>query len=165
MFKIELKGDTELIAKIDAAPESVRKELTKEITAIVLELEGHIKNDKLSGQVLHVVSGDLRRSVHAVLPVLQTATGVMGKVAQSGDVKYGGIHEFGGTTSPHIIEAKNGEALHFLMGGKDVFFKRVHHPGSVMPERSYMRSGLADLRDDIVDRLQRAVKRGMDLTP
>jgi phage gpG-like protein len=163
MFKIELKGDTELIAKIDDAPNSVRRELTREITAIVLLLEGHIKNDKLSGQVLHVRSGDLRRSVHAVLPVTQTATGVTGKVAQSGDVKYGAIHEFGGKTPAHVIEAKNAKALHFMMGGKEVFAKRVNHPGSVMPERSYMRSGLADLRDDIADRLQAAVKRGIQL--
>lgn len=162
MFKIELKGDSELIAKIDAAPQNVRRELTKEITAIVLLLEGHIKRDKLSGQVLHVRSGDLRRSVHAVLPVLQTATGVTGKVGQSGDVKYGAIHEFGGTTPAHVIEAKKGEALAFMMGGKQVFFKKVNHPGSVMPERSYMRSGLADLREEIGQRLQGAVKRGID---
>lgn len=161
MFKIELKGDTELIAKLDDAPNSVRRELTREITAIVLLLEGHIKNDKLSGQVLHVRSGDLRRSVHAVLPVTQTATGVMGKVAQSGDVKYGAIHEFGGKTPAHVIEAKKGAALAFMMGGKQVFFKKVNHPGSVMPERSYMRSSLADLREDIANRLQDAVKRGI----
>lgn len=163
MFKIELKGDSELVARLDAAPATVRRELTREITAIVLLLEGHIKNTKLSGQVLHVRSGDLRRSVHAVLPVVQTATGVTGKVAQSGDVKYGAIHEFGGRTPAHVIEAKNGKALHFMMGGKDVFFKKVNHPGSQMPERSYMRSSLADLRNEIADRLQAAVKRGMDL--
>lgn len=163
MFKIEMKGDLDLIARIDKAPEAVRRELTREITAIVIELEGYIKNEKLSGQVLHVVSGDLRRSIHAVLPVIQTATGVMGQVAQSGDVKYGAIHEFGGTTPAHVIEATKGEALHFVMGGKDVFFKRVNHPGSVIPERSYMRSALADKRDSIVDRLQAAVKRGMEV--
>lgn len=164
MLKIELKGDTEIIAKVDAGPESIRKALTKEVTAIVLLLEGHIKNEKLSGQVLHVRSGDLRRSIHAVLPVTQTATGVFGKVAQSGDVKYGKIHEFGGKTPAHVIEAKPGSALHFLMNGKDVFFKKVNHPGSVMPERSFMRSSLADMRNDIVERLQNSVKGAMDLS-
>lgn len=163
MFKIELKGDQELIARIDAAPENFRREMTKEVTAILLLLEGHIKNNKLSGQVLHVRSGDLRRSVHAVLPVTQTARGVMGRVAQSGDVKYGAIHEFGGVTSPHDIVATKAKALAFMMGGKQVFFKKVHHPGSKIPERSYMRSGLADLRDVIVDRLQRAAVRGLDI--
>lgn len=162
MLKIELKGDSEIMARLDHAPATIRRELTKEVTALVLLLEGHIKRDKLSGQVLHVRSGDLRRSVHAVLPVAQTSAGVVGRVAQSGDVKYGGIHEFGGRTPAHIIEASKAKALHFMMGGKEIFAKRVNHPGSQMPERSYMRSSLADLRDDIVDRLQAAVKRGME---
>ena len=93
---------------------------------------------------------------------MQTEHSVIGKVAQSGDVKYGGIHEFGGRTPAHVIEAKKAAALHFVMGGKDVFAKRVNHPGSQMPERSFMRSSLRDLRDEIIDRLQAAVKRGME---
>jgi phage gpG-like protein len=161
VFKIELKGDAALIARIDATPPALRTELTKAVTASVLQLEAYIKNEKLSGQVLHVVSGDLRRSVHAVLPVTQTATGVIGKVAQSGDVKYGAIHEFGGMTKPHDIVATKAKALSFMMNGKQVFFKSVHHPGSKMPERSYMRSSLADLRDVIVARLKAAAVRGV----
>lgn len=162
MFKIELKGDTEVIARLEGAPDSVRRELTREVTALVLLLEARIKTTKLSGQVLHVRSGDLRRSIHAVLPVTQTETGVLGKVGQSGDVKYGGIHEFGGQTPAHVIEAKKGKALHFMMGGKDVFFKKVNHPGSTMPERSYMRSSLYEMREQIADGLQDAVKRGIE---
>lgn len=162
MFKFELKGDAALIAKYDSAGPRVQASMAREVTAIILKLEGHIKKDKLSGQVLHVRSGDLRRSVHAVLPVeLVGSTGVIGKVAQSGDVKYGGIHEFGGRTPAHVIEAKKASVLAFMMGGKQVFAKRVNHPGSQMPERSYMRSGLADMKDEIGPRLQTAVKRGI----
>ena len=36
--------------------------------------------------------------------------------------------EFG--TPPHIIRAKNAKALHFKVGGKDVFAKSVNHPGT-----------------------------------
>lgn len=161
MLNFELRGDAALITKINAAPERVRKELTKEVTALVLLLEGNIKRDKLSGQVLHVRTGNLRRSIHAVLPVTQTDTGVFGKVVQSGDVKYGAIHEFGGRTPAHVIEAKRGKALAFMMGGKMAFAKRVNHPGSQMPERSFMRSALADMRNTISDRLQAAVKQGI----
>lgn len=163
MLKIELKGDQVLLERIDARPEGMRRALTREVTAIILELERHIKADKLSGQVLHVRSGDLRRSVHSVLPVTQTPTGVVGQVAQSGDVKYGRIHEFGGKTPAHIIEAKKGEALAFMWRGKQVFFKKVNHPGSTMPERSYMRSGLADMRSEITLRLRAVVKDQLDL--
>lgn len=34
-------------------------------------------------------------------------------------------------TSPHIIEPVNAKFLHFLINGKDVYAKRVQHPGTV----------------------------------
>ena len=36
--------------------------------------------------------------------------------------------EFG--TAPHIIRPKDKKALKFKVGGKDVFAKEVHHPGT-----------------------------------
>lgn len=36
--------------------------------------------------------------------------------------------EFG--TAPHIIRPVNGKALHWKSGGKDIFAKEVHHPGT-----------------------------------
>lgn len=33
-------------------------------------------------------------------------------------------------TPPHIIRPKNGKALHWKSGGKDVFAKVVNHPGT-----------------------------------
>ncbi len=164
MFKIEFRGDTALIAKYSGAPARVQRELQKEITTIILKLERHIKADKLSGQVLNVRSGDLRRSIHARLPVSVEGPMVVGRVGQSGDVKYGGIHEFGGMTPAHVIEARRGDVLAFVMGGKTVFAKRVNHPGSKMPERSYMRTGLADMREEIARRVSGAVKRGITTT-
>lgn len=41
---------------------------------------------------------------------------------------YGKYVEFG--TAPHIIKAKNGQALKFEMNGKTVFAKSVVHPGT-----------------------------------
>lgn len=164
MFKIEFRGDTALIAKYNGASARVQLALQKEISTIILKLERHIKADKLSGQVLNVRSGNLRRSIHARLPVEVSGPTVTGKVGQSGDIKYGAIHEFGGTTPAHVIEAKRANVLAFVMGGKTVFAKRVNHPGSKMPQRSYMRTGLADMRDEIATRISGAVKRGITTT-
>ena len=161
MLNIQMRGDQELMAKIDAAPNTVKRELTTTVTKLVLELENKIKSDKLSGQVLNVVSGDLRASVFAMLPVEDTGTGVVGTVRQSGDVKYGAIHEFGGKTPAHVIVATKAKALAFMWGGKQVFFKSVNHPGSVMPERSFMRSALGEMRDEAIREMTDAVKRGM----
>jgi len=52
----------------------------------------------------------------------------------STNVVYAAIQNFGGTTSPHVIEPKNAKALHF--GG--IFAKRVNHPGSKIPARPFM---------------------------
>lgn len=162
MLEFELAGGSVLIAKYQNAGPRAKDEIVKEVTGLTLKLEAHIKKDKLSGQVLNVVSGDLRASVHSILPVEQSGGTVRGHVAQSGDVKYGAIHEFGGKTPPHDIYPTKAKALAFMMGGKQVFAKVVHHPGSTMPERSYMRSGLADMKDEISDRLTAAVKRGIN---
>lgn len=164
MLKFELRGDRQVIARIEGAPRRVQAELTKEVTILTLKLERHIKNEKLSGQVLNVVTGNLRRSIHAVLPPEQLPNGgVVGRVAQSGDVKYGAIHEFGGKTPAHEIRPKAGNVLAFVWQGKQRFFTKVNHPGSTMPERSFMRSGLADMREEIIRRLHAAVARGMAL--
>jgi phage virion morphogenesis protein len=49
---------------------------------------------------------------------------------------YARIHQFGGTTKPHVIEAKNKQALAWATGGHPV--KKVNHPGSVIPARPFL---------------------------
>jgi phage gpG-like protein len=112
----------------------------------------------LSGQVLNVKTGRLRRSIFN--EVTDTSTAVTGKVASSGDVKYAAIHEFGGKTPAHEILPNKAKALAFVMGGKQVFAAVVHHPGSVMPERSYMRSSLHEMEQEIRDGIRAAVIEG-----
>jgi phage gpG-like protein len=155
MLNIQLVGDRELIARFQAMPSKVRAALLRKVTALRLKLEAHIKADKLSGQVLKVQTGNLRASIFS--QTIDEGDTIIGRAASSGDVKYAGIHEFGGKTAPHVIEAK-GKALAFMFQGKQAFFKRVNHPGSTMPERSFMRSSLADMRTEIVDGMTEAVK-------
>ncbi|QNL30149.1 tail assembly chaperone [Gordonia phage Mariokart] len=33
-------------------------------------------------------------------------------------------------TRPHVIRARNADALHFKVGGRDIFAREVHHPGT-----------------------------------
>lgn len=137
-------------------PSKVRAALVRKVTALRLKLEAKIKTEKLSGQVLHVRSGNLRASIFS--QTIEEGDKILGRAASSGDVKYAGIHEFGGKTPAHVIEAK-GNALAFMFQGKQAFFKRVNHPGSQMPQRSFMRSSLADMREEIIDGMTQAVKQ------
>lgn len=158
MINITVVGDQALIARLSRMPDQVRTALVRKATALALKLEARVKR-KLTNDVLHVRTGALRRSIF--YKVISDTQGVTGKVASSGDVKYAGIHEFGGLTKPHVITPKKAKALAFMKGGKQVFAMRVNHPGSRIPARSFLRSSLREMRGEIVTELKRAVVEGL----
>lgn len=147
--------DSRLRVRLAYIPDRLMTALKRETTVLRLQMEALVKN-KLSGQVLNVRTGALRRSIFS--DQTQGSTSVTGRVAQSADVPYGRIHEYGGKTSAHDIIPTRGKVLAFAMGGKMQFATIVHHPGSQMPERSFMRTSLAEMQQEIVDGYQRAVK-------
>lgn len=162
MLSVQLSGDRELITRLQSMPEAVRNALLRKVTVLTIELQKKIRTEKLSGQVLNKRTGALQSSIFR--EVISTATSVEGKVAAGKDVPYAAIHEYGGTTKPHVIAPKNAQALHFFMNGKEIFAKSVNHPGSKMPMRSYMRSALGEMRVEIVEGMTEAVKEGMRST-
>ncbi|MET4238619.1 hypothetical protein [Bradyrhizobium sp. RT10b] len=158
MLNLKILGDDALVARLSSMPDAVRKKLLRTITALSLQLERKIKADKLSGQVLNVKTGKLRASIFS--SVEQTDTSTIGKAQSSGDVKYAGIHEFGGVINIPEITAK-GKALAFMQGGKMAFYKKVRAHKVKMPERSFMRSSLADMREQIIAEMTEAVREGV----
>lgn len=155
LVEISLVGDKELIARLDKMPLAIRQALELKITSLALRLEKLVKTGKLNGQVLNRISGRLARSINNKVTV--TANSVFAKVFSSGDVKYAGIHEYGGQTAPHVIEPKKANVLAFAGAGGMVFAKRVNHPGSKMPQRSFMRSALKDMSVEISTGMKKAV--------
>lgn len=155
MFTVELKGAEEVAVRLDEMPAVLFALLQQKIAAATIKVQGHIVADKLSGQVLGVRSGALRRSIQQETE--SSGQEVTGRVFSSGDVKYAAIHEFGGQTAPHDILPTKAKALAFTIGGRQVFARIVHHPGSAMPERSFMRSGLADLAPEIISDIRAAI--------
>ena len=121
---------------------------------LVIALARKIKEEKLSGHVLKNRTGTLRRSITA-FPPLTSGTVITGKVGTN--VEYASIHEFGGKTPAHDILPKRGRALAFNWKGKDVVFAKVHHPGSVFPERSFMRTALNEMKPEILAEFEHAI--------
>lgn len=160
MLNITLIGEESVAAELDRMPDVIRQVLSSKLMELGERLKTHIQMDKLSGQVLNVVTGALRRSITRG-PVEEIGEGLSVAIFSSGDVKYAGIHEFGGQTQPHDIYPKSAEALAFMIGGQQIFAKVVHHPGSKMPERSFMRSSLEEMAPTIVEELQSALQEGM----
>lgn len=62
-------------------------------------------------------------------------------------VPYASFVELG--TNPHIIRPVNASALHFFVGGEEVFAKEVMHPG--FPGRFFIRRTRDEIKDEVVD--------------
>jgi phage gpG-like protein len=155
MFALELDGLKEADARLTAYPAALTAALSAKAAELADALADLVKNDKLSGAVLNTGSGALRNSIAASASA--NADGVLASVRSEGDVKYAAIQEYGGKTSAHEILPVKAEALAFVTGGAQVFARRVEHPGSLIPARSYLRSSLDDMRDEIVAALAEAV--------
>jgi phage gpG-like protein len=157
MLKLALlDGSSAALAEM---PERVRAALSEKANALAAELEAKIQQ-KLSGAVLNARTGALARSIIATIE--EGTANISVRIATSGDVKYAAIHEFGGTIPPHQIVPDKAKALAFAIGGKQTFAARVNLPAVTMPERSYMRSSLAEMADAIRRELSEAVIEAME---
>ena len=154
MIKAVLIGDPARIGgNIRSLFDEIKSGTGKRMSTIVFGLSNKIKFEKLSGQVLKNKTGTLRRSI---TPTVKTeGSSITGEVATN--IEYAAIHEYGGRTKPHDIFPRKGRALAFMMGGKKVVVKSVHHPGSVFPERSFMRTALNEMRPEIRAAFQDAI--------
>jgi len=161
MFNITLVGDIEIAAAFDAMPTALRDALVKEISSLSIGLRTYIVEAKLHGQVLNQRTGNLARSIKADEPIVEGDT-VRGEVFSSGDVKYAAFWEFGFTGDETVrahtrmyrsIDDGKHERTAAAVG---TFTRHVDQPA-----RSFMRTGLADQHDQIVEGLRGAAMRGM----
>ena len=148
MFALELDGLDATSARFNAYPSELAAALAAKAAELAAALADRVRTDKLSGGVLDVRSGALKNSIAA--GVSADGDGVSATVGSNGDVKYAAIQEYGGKIAAHEILPAKAQALAFMAGGALHFARKVEHPGSVIPERAYLRSSLDDMRDDIV---------------
>ena len=160
MFALALDGLEETSARLDGYPAALQAALAAKADELAAALADLVKNDKLSGGVLNTRSGALGNSIAA--SVTADADGVLASVGSEGDVKYAAIQEYGGKTSAHEILPAKGNVLAFVVGDAQHFARRVEHPGSAIPERSYLRSALDDMKDEIVAALAGAASEAWE---
>ena len=137
MLKISFASDPRVIEGLKTKGSQVVQTLSTKLTALMLQLSSYIVSRKLSGQVLHRVTGVLAGSVHAV-PTAQEGTRLIGAVESSGGPAfYGRIFEMGegahGGMSTWVVPVK-ARALSFVVDGRRVFAQRVlRHPLAARP--------------------------------
>ena len=133
--------------------DAVQDALSGQADTLRSALEARIQQ-KLSGEVLQIRSGALAASIISSVEDDGEDTSV--SISSMG-VPYAAIQEFGGKTAAHDIIAVKGKALAFSVGGGDVFAKRVHHPGSTIPSRSYLVSSLTEIHGEIESGFKQAI--------
>jgi len=143
-----------LSAGLDRLSSQVSAAVEAKVAAATTELQRHVIDDKLHGQMLNErtsrLAGAVERTVEA------KGDNVVGQVFVNDSVRYAAILEQGGSTSPHDIVPDKAKALAFAVGGKRVFARVVHHPGSRFPARPYLASALSDEADEITAALKLA---------
>ncbi len=150
MLKLSFNGSDERLAEyLRLRGEKVLSAVQKQMLLTMLRVQQHIQTDKLSGTVLQHRSGKLIGSVR-VGEVRVDGSEVVGSVqAGGGPAWYGRIHEYGG-----VFTAKG--RISKAVGGK-----RGAPYQMKFPERSFMRSSLADMRSQIFEDLKAAALRGV----
>lgn len=141
MIDVDLDADAVYAALIDKAD------------ALRQALEARIKAN-LSGEILKTRSGALLGSISSDLDDDGSHVTV---TAESDDVPYAGILEFGGKTAAHTIVATKAKALAFIADGARRFARLVHHPGSSIRATAFMGSALDAMTDEIEGGLKDAV--------
>jgi len=155
MISVTLTGADALATKLDGLPPAVLAAVAATSASLADQLLELVRG-KLSGGVLKSRTGALAASVGVDGPAVE-GDSVVTRLFAGADLKYAAIQEYGGVTSPHDILPERAKALAFLVGGRQVFARIVHHPGSRIPERSYLRSSLAEMAAQIDSEMKAAV--------
>src|SRR5271156_2523995 len=133
MLNVTVVGDREVIQRFSEIPQKAHEGLLAEITRLALDIQAHVVEDKLQGQVLNKITGKLASSIQH--DVTDGGTSIIGRVYSNSSVSYAGIHEFGGYVPDRC--PVSAQAMHWGSGGRDVFAKFAR--GFNMPERSFLR--------------------------
>jgi len=147
-------GDQQVLERLRAVPDAVNSGLLRAITQLGIELQRDVQQDKLSGQVLRSRTGALKSSID--LRVDQNGGAITANVFT--DSRYGGVQEYGfaGTVSVRASLRRITEAFGRPIGEKTISV-RAYDRRVDLPERSFLRSALEDMRPAIRDGVEAAL--------
>jgi phage gpG-like protein len=149
-LQVSMKAEA-LLARLAGTYDRLRHDLRIVVQRLAIKAQGVVKQDKLTGQVLHVRTGTLRRSINQLIE--ETATGVFGKVGTN--VKYAHPHEFG---FDGVVNVR-GHVRHTKSGGTQNV--RAHARHMHLPERSFLRSTLRDMQVEIQSSLRATILKAV----
>lgn len=161
MVKLELHLPPGL-NRISKLPFALQLNIMRVFGQVMEDAVERSKTAYLSGprpEKLGVITGLLRRSVlKTVVRATDKRYFAVGILGVEG-VPYARIHELGGKTRPHIIQAREKPYLVFYWKKKHTWMriKKVNHPGSKIKKRPYLRPALEDTAPQIVSKIEKAI--------
>jgi len=144
------------LAKLKALPSGLKEELRKSVTRLAIKLQRYIMESKLSGQVLHVRTGNLRSSI--TQNVEETQGSIVATVGTN--VWYGRVHEYGFKGTANVPESLRtikqawGKSITPVTVTVKAHTRRVN-----LPERSFLRSALADMAPEIREAMETDIRK------
>lgn len=160
MIEGYVTGDAEVARRFDTMSDRLRAELRASVGRLSIKLQRQVSQEKLSGQVLKVRTGRLRRSIAQA--VTEEGSRVVGVV--STNVSYAPAHEYGFTgsvsVSAHLRMIM--QAWGKPIAPREVQVKSFTRPMK-LPERSFLRSALRELANSgaIETEFDNAVQRSI----
>ncbi len=150
---IEILGAEQVERFFSDLPVEVHDFMMRKMDNIALKLWDYIVFEKLNGAVLNRRSGKLADSV--VYVVDDEGPNIVATISAGGPgIPYARVHEYGGTVSTQRTTVPvTARSLQFADGTFHAFARAHDIP---IPERSYMRSALEDMRGQIIAELQMA---------
>lgn len=167
-----------VLAALNGTTPRMRENLVRVVNRLSIEVQAGVKETKLSGQVLHVRTGTLRRSINRRVD----ADGDSVVATVGTNVHYAHVHEYGFTGSVNVREHvrrsraqmslakfrtnKLGERIEVkgsyrkAGGGTGEIHVRAHVREMNMPERSFLRSTLSEMSPKIRHDLKEAAIAG-----
>ncbi|HXN32447.1 MAG TPA: hypothetical protein VN894_11315 [Polyangiaceae bacterium] len=138
-------GDAEVLARFSALPGTMRKAVSDAVKREWFRVQIAVVKQKLSGDPLHRVTGVLASSINVggaqtATSFDETETSITARIGTR--VRYGAVHELGGT----FQIPEHGRLGHMV---------RAH--SATFPQRSFLRSTLAEMGPSIRENIARAV--------
>lgn len=156
MLKMEFIGGDVLAAVLRSYGGKVQTAIVQSIGRSALRLQSEVMDNRLSGQVLNIRTGNLHRSIHQQV----TSSGglVVGEV--NTNVRYGVAHEYGfaGTVNVKASMRQIRQAFGRPLKSPRYVQIRAHSRNVRLPERSFLRSALRDMKPEIEADLQKSIE-------
>lgn len=145
-------GAESVTARLKTGADRARAALRVVVPQLAVALQRRIKERKLTGQVLNVRTGRLRRSIN--FAVVESGDEISASVGTN--VVYARLWELGGVIPARVLEARSKGALYWPGARHPV--ARVTQPSRTVAARPFLRPALDEMRARIRRELRGAIK-------